>query len=112
LAAHFYVYALGVIRSAEERAAIKARMTGNKFWLGKKPTAEHRANMSRAQKGKAPWRISPVVCLDDGREFVSVKAAAEYYGICYATISMLCSGDPRRKTAGGKKFAYLAKAAA
>ena len=105
-------HSLGQKRTPEQVAAIKARMTGNQFWLGKKLTDEHKANLSRAHRGRIPTRVCPIICLDDGAEFPSAAAAARHYGICSVGIVQLCNGYPHRKTAGGKKFAYINKEAA
>lgn len=81
-------------RTAEWRANISA---GNK---GRKLTAEQRAKVRAACRPEVHHK--PVACLDDGRFFVSIKAASQYYGISPQTISTACTGIA--VTAGGLHF--------
>lgn len=46
----------------------------------------------------------PIVCVETGDEFPSIKAAEEWAGCCHGTISAVLSG--RSKTAGGYRWAY------
>ena len=46
----------------------------------------------------------PIVCVETGDEFPSIRAAEEWAGCCHGTISAVLSG--RSKTAGGYRWAY------
>lgn len=48
----------------------------------------------------------PVICLDDGVRYESASAAARAYGIKPLSVSQACGADPKRQTAGGKRFIY------
>jgi group I intron endonuclease len=83
--------------SPEAIAKRLATMAGNhsKPWLGKKMTAEQRRNMSLAHS-------RPVICVTDGRRFLSTRDAAEFYGIHQASVANVCSN--RYKAVRGLVF--------
>ncbi len=47
---------------------------------------------------------TPIICLDNGKEFPSIKDAAEFLDISYQSISSVLNG--RAKTAYGYTFVY------
>lgn len=47
-----------------------------------------------------------VVCLDDGKEYPSAKAAGRAYGISASSITTVCGRSKTRRTAGGKVFRH------
>ena len=51
-------------------------------------------------------RARSVVCLDDGRRFPSIVAAAREYGVAKSALTELCLGKRGRKTVGGLRFRY------
>lgn len=58
----------------------------------------------RFRKLRGGRRTMPIVCVETGDEFPSIKAAEEWAGCCHGTISAVLSG--RSKTAGGYRWAY------
>lgn len=83
---------------AEEREFIKAlkpeyNLTeGGGGVKGYKFSLESRKKMSDAKRGK-PGHIThakSIKCLTDGKEFISLTAAAKYYGVTKSTISKNC----------------------
>lgn len=48
----------------------------------------------------------PVICVDDGIIFESASAAARSYGLAKSLVIEQCSGNHRRRSAGGKIFQY------
>lgn len=93
---------------------------GSAGWAGIPRTLEWKAKISAANKGRknSPETIAkikanrpkdmfmkPVVCLDDGRVFPSIRDAASFYGVRKKGISEALNG--RQIRAGGKYFALL-----
>ena len=58
----------------------------------------------RFRKLRGGRRTMPIVCVETGDEFPSIRAAEERTGCCHGTISAVLSG--RSKTAGGHRWAY------
>ena len=58
----------------------------------------------RFRKLRGGRRTMPIVCVETGDEFPSIRAAEEWAGCCHGTISAVLSG--RSKTAGGYRWAY------
>lgn len=87
--------------------------TGNPFY-GKKHSAEAKAKMSKARKGRVltnEWKTKigqglhkKVINLDTGEVFESVKAAAERYGLKDTHITRVCKG--KRKRTGGFRWSH------
>lgn len=48
-----------------------------------------------------------VICINDGKTFLSASAAARHYGAQKGAVIELCLKNPRRKTVKGKRFEYL-----
>lgn len=87
---------------------------GNPFY-GKKHSAEARAKMSAARKGRPlteDWKAkvaakvkrAKVKNLDTGEVFTSIQEAADKYGITATHISRVCRG--KRKSCGGYRWEY------
>ena len=74
----------------------------NKLRGRKNPTAGPK--ISAALKSNT-WNVRPVVCVDDGNSFPTVRAAAEFYGANRHCVSAVCRG--KLKTASGRKFKFL-----
>lgn len=68
--------------------------------LGKKQTKEHIENAAKSR-----WK--PILCIENGVIYASVKEAAESLGLRKNTISEVASGNKRRKSTGGYHFQYL-----
>ena len=49
----------------------------------------------------------PCICIDDGREFISIREASRFYGIAENRIGQVCNG--KHRTTGGLRFALLPK---
>lgn len=49
-------------------------------------------------------RSTPVVCVDTGETFPSIKVCASYFGLWSTSISAVCRGT--LKTSGGLRFRY------
>lgn len=91
----------GKKHSEEHRQARSEWMTGMRVgekhpMFGKIHSKETRAKISEALK-------KPVICIDTGQEFDSVKEANDYMGI--KTIGDCCNG--KYKTAGGYRWRWL-----
>lgn len=115
---------VGHIVSTETRNKMRILKLGNKNNLGKKWTEEQKAAMSLKKKGcKAPpitekmqnnrvenckkhakESCKKVVCLNDNKQFDSVKDAANFYKLCKSTVSAICKN--KRNAAYGVKFAF------
>lgn len=50
---------------------------------------------------KIGWQRKPVICVETGEIFPSIRSAAESIGVCDKAISQLLSNPPNRHTAGG-----------
>lgn len=89
------------------------------FWTGKKlpahvveqqrqrnlqPEAKLRWEEFRAMGPRASARA--VICLDDGKVFDSVSAAARAYGTDSSALSELCRGIRGRRTLTGRRFKF------
>lgn len=108
---------LGYSPSAETRLKLSQFHTGKK-WPGRKLSAQTKEklriigikNRDRFLKnvGTKSYELSrkPVVCLNDGKIFISVNAAAAHYDVKHASISRMCKGVKRFQTIEGRKFAY------
>lgn len=108
----------GRVLSEEARRAIGLAARKRRY-PGRVRTESERENLRRiglANKKKREEfaRLGPlsmqrrVICLDDRREFVSTKAAAEFYQVSRSAFNELCLGRRGRKTVGGKRFAFVA----
>lgn len=104
------------------RAAIECPEAGTKFenlgdaaeWAGCEAAEIADCLAGRKDEaGGARWRFRklrggrrtmPIVCVETGDEFPSIRAAEERTGCCHGTISAVLSG--RSKTAGGYRWAY------
>ncbi len=54
-----------------------------------------------------PAKLSKaILCVDDGKCFPSINAAARYYNVDNTALSELCAGKRTRKSVGGLKFRY------
>ena len=80
-----------------------------KIWTTKRERNSHRSERVRAgaraaNKIIAKMRSVPVICIDDGTEFPSVSAAADFYGVTGINISLVC----RRllPSIGSRRFAF------
>jgi predicted GIY-YIG superfamily endonuclease len=51
------------------------------------------------------YHLSPVVCINDGKKYDSIKEAANYYKLDESSIAKVCKGQ--RKHTGNKNFKYL-----
>lgn len=110
--------ALGYKHTPEVVEEIRRRNTGRPgFWKGKKLpphigrlSAERNRNRADSKRVLAMGPKSQrkrVICVDDGRVFESVTAAAEYYGLNNTQVSAVCCRRPLRVTAGGKIFRFV-----
>jgi hypothetical protein len=96
--------------SEETKRRISAGNTGKIRSEAAKAAA--RANVERIADLRRYAHLGPqsrrkrVVCVDDGREFPSIKDAAAHYGLCDSAIGDLCKGRKNRKTAGRLVFKY------
>lgn len=68
-----------------------------------------RTSGTQHNKKYMPKHCRLVLCVDTDEVFPSIREAAQRYGIGEDAISQCCRG--RQKTAGGKRFAYLANTA-
>lgn len=108
-----------VRRKATEEEKARRRELLKKYphpFKGQKHTAESRAKMSAALKGRVgPWtgqkrpdmRMKTkrsVVCFDDGRVFESISSAEKHYGLGKDYVGMAVRG--RIKTTKGLRFKY------
>lgn len=70
--------------------------------LGTKASNEARKKMSESQKlrrklhGAINHRTCPIICMNDGRHFGSIKEAGAFYGIYSANISAVLSGKQKK----------------
>lgn len=98
-------------------AEIRRRNKGQPgYWKGKKLpphvgalSAERNRNSHHKARVLALGPKSTqkrVVCLDDGRSFESISAAAKFYRIAPSQISSVCNRDPIRVTARGLVFRF------
>ena len=80
---------------------IRKALVGNSYAKGYKHTEEACIRMSN----NSPT-AKQVICLDDGHEFKSIKAAANFYGIRIHNLEAALSGKPKRisKTLKGLSF--------
>lgn len=76
---------------------------------GKEVSQETREKLSKALKGKYTGdkhsNNKRVICIDDLKEFVSIKEASDYYNLQKGHICSCCKG--KRKSTGKKRFMYL-----
>ncbi len=92
------------------KANIEA-MVGNTYARGHQNSLGYRMNAAQieALRLRNTGASSPVAravrCLDDGRIFVTIQAAAKFYGISSKNIPTVCRG--RRPRAGGYRFEYV-----
>ena len=108
--------AYGMVCTQETREKLSRALKGRHF------TEEQRSRMSEAQRksgrwageknpmagktyGKAP-QAKPVICMETGAVFDSIKRAAAEYEICERSIGYVCQGNGRYKTAGGYHWKY------
>lgn len=54
-----------------------------------------------------PYFQKAVMCLNDGKQFPSARAAAKYYKINYTKISLVCNG--KRLSTKGLRFVFVEK---
>jgi len=105
-------------KSKRARQLISQQKTGNQYRLGSLASEETRRkqrelglqNRERfAQYAHlGPQAASrPVICLNDGMKFASVKAAGRFYGVHSSSITEVCLHNPRRVSAGGRVFRYV-----
>lgn len=116
----------GKVRPIEtcEKMRIAKLAQPQRYWLGKKRSKETKDKISATKSGvpnlyrselMAKTRVDNcrkasidrrrhVICLTDEASFVSVTAAAEFYGFHKASISMVCNG--KRTSLFGKKFVF------
>lgn len=99
-----------------EETKRRMRIT-NKFKAksGHKLSEDHRKKLSLAKSGKpasklnvvasAKSRWKPVICIDTGVEYPSIKEASKITGINSDSISSVCRG--KRKTAGKMQWEFL-----
>lgn len=96
----------------EERQLLSERRKGRKLsaetirkisesHVGKKHSAETLEKMSLVRKGK-----KPVICLDTGKVYASIREAERETGVDHSQISAVCFGKPKYKTAGGFRWAF------
>ncbi len=85
--------------SDESREKIRAALAGRKL------SPEHRANAVRGQIGRKPTRQRPVICLTDGRKFLSGRDAERAYNMPKGSVSQICTRSP--KISGYRRFAYI-----
>lgn len=109
-------HGLGKKASPETRAKMSAAHAGKGQTKGFRHTEEARALMSAMRKGRknkpesiektASFHRKPVMCLDDGRVFISAIEAGKHYGLFnHCKVAEVCRG--MRKTAAGRKFQYV-----
>ncbi len=108
---------IGYDMSAEGRAKIAASSRGKRYAAGHKHTdyfkdfqrelglARRDEFMAKAQAKGVEHVRKAVVCLDDGRTFPSIAAAAKHYGINYEGVAEVVRGARNRVTVGGLRFA-------
>lgn len=89
-------------RSAETKLRISQSKAGKKRTYT--PTPEHEAAFQEAVRILAESRRKPVLCITDGKVYVSARAAGAAYGILPATIGSACNG--RLKTAHKRVFQW------
>lgn len=118
---------IGTRATPETREKLRAAQLRNpaRYWLGKTRSAESIAKRTetRARNPVRPWlgkQRSPetiakiaakkrkwVVCLNDGKRYHGLRAAAEAYGLsCHRSIADVCIG--RAKQLRGYRFVYEA----
>lgn len=71
---------------------------------GKKMSPARRAENTEHMRRLSVKRYKPVVCLVDGRFFISCKEAAEFYGVTHNNIRSVASGG--QATTKGLSFAF------
>ena len=74
-------------------------MTGKKYWLGKKLSAEHKQKIIVAQKRKK------VYCVELDKVFAGINIAARELSLHQCSITRCCKG--KLKTTGGYHFEYF-----
>lgn len=104
----------GFKHSAESKERMKITNRG-KAKSGYKLSEEHRKKLSLAKLGKpasklqvvasARGRWKPVICIDTGVEYPSIKEASKITGINSDSISFVCRG--KRQTAGKMQWKFL-----
>lgn len=103
--------------TAEHRAFLSKLHKGNKYRLGQTASPATRARLREVGiKNRAQWlqrsHLGPaaiakrVVCLSDGKTYVSASAAARAYKVHKGVVIEVCNRDPRRCSAGGHIFRY------
>jgi hypothetical protein len=110
--------ALGAKPSKKTIEKLRKRMRGNtlgRLLKGVKQSPERKAKTSKALKnnpnvisariGNTNTKRRPVRCLNDGRIFPMLKAAAEHYSIHGTSIWCVCTG--RIKSVKGYVFEYI-----
>lgn len=109
--------ALGYRHTPENIAKMSASKKGQPgYWKGKKLLPHVVENLRKVHASRADKeRVLPlgpksqmrrVVCLDDGKEYESTRAAAKAYGLCASSICTVCNRSEKRLTAGGRVFRY------
>lgn len=72
---------------------------------GKHPSEEIRKRMSEGKKGKSNGQEKPVICIETGIIYSSLKEAEEKTGIFHSNISKVCN-NKGLKTTGGYHWQY------
>ena len=96
---------LGRPLSSEHKKNISAALTGTK-WKNR-PTPEMISVWKRSSDLAAQRRRRAVVCLDDGKAFISATEAAKAYRLDKNCVAAVCRPTARNKSAGGLRFAYV-----
>lgn len=91
--------ASGIQWAAKSRALLSSKLRGKKF------SAEARARMKIAQNSWDRSRLyRPVICLNDGIYYPSLRHAAAAYSVRKGDVVAVCNG--RQLSTKGKSFAY------
>lgn len=75
--------------------------------VGPKPESWKKVISEMNLGGKHP-QARPVICLDDGKEFETIRQAARFYNVLEDAIKCYCHGI-RKSLVNGMKFAFLLK---
>lgn len=94
-----------------KRDSLKSACTGQTataggyHWCYEKDKAAYEIDTNR----KEPRKKRPVINLDTGKAYESIRAAFRDTGITVQEIGAVCAGKPHRKTAGGFRWAYVSE---
>jgi len=94
----------------EQKERRREQMKGNKNGrgnLGKIRSPETRIKIGDSCRGGKSSNSRSVLCLNDGKIYLSMSEAAKFYGIAWQSISRICRGE--RKSTKGYKFCYQEK---